>query len=251
MVFWTSWGYCNGISNAHTIHVWYIYHYLPTCTIKINHSCREIYHTTWIRELGCFDQQFFSNRGPLNASRSCSWKTVVSRDFAWKKPKVETVRSSWRAPWSWPREAEPTDLWTSKWIQWIFLQKTWGRWLGQQGDFGCCFLFKYHGSSYLGGERWWFWSEVYVWKVESYKFNELWGTFLVWWMDMFFLFRRLQGLLFSYSGTCGYLLSLNNMSQAIWMVLFPFLSGSLKHVGSGVYLWVIIIEFKSGIYPHF
>ena len=31
----------------------------------------------------------------------------------------------------------------------------------------------------------------------------------------FFLFRRLQGLLFSYSGTCGYLLSLNNMSQAI------------------------------------
>ena len=129
-----------------------------------------------------------NHRGPFFhcfkwvASRSCSWKTVVSRDFAWKQ-KVATVRSSWRAPWSWPREANRSNRPTNG-FNGFFLQKTWGRWLGQQGDGVVVFFQKYYGYSYLGGERWWFF-EWHVclkgWKLEV----QLWGTFLAWWKVFF------------------------------------------------------------------
>ena len=51
-----------------------------------------------------------------------------------------------------------------------------------------CFSFKYYGYSYLGGERWWFLSEMYVWKVAS----SIVGNFPRL-MECFFLFRKLQG----------------------------------------------------------
>ena len=154
--------------------------------------------------MGCFDHN--SSNPKRCASRSCSWKTVVSRDFAWKLM-VETVRSSWRAPWSWPREA--ANQLTDQWIQWDFLQKTWGRWLGQQGDGVVVFRLNTMVTRTWGGEDDGFWVKCMFERLKVT--SSIVGNFPRLVDGHVCLFRGLHGLLFNHSGTCEYLLSLKKM----------------------------------------